>query len=253
MREIGNNIYDEYGKTLVTCNGQVQLGIWGHYSEIQMEAPLYLGDCQLEVKKIGAFTTINQRAVKHLTNNCVIECQSIGRFCMIAHSVHIGLINHPVDMLTNNIIFRYGDEKAAWADSFVIDHDIINEKRMRDIYIERATKSLPIIGNDVWIGYNATILNGVKVGDGAIIGAGSVVTKNIPPYAVVAGNPAKIIKYRFEKELINRLINISWWDYGPDILSGLDISSPKNCIDELEDRTEKREKKVYPTITMKTN
>ncbi|MDG6936809.1 MAG: CatB-related O-acetyltransferase [Nitrososphaerota archaeon] len=79
-----------------------------------------------------------------------------------------------------------------------------------------------IIGNDVWIGYGATILDDVKIGNGAIIGARAVVTKDIPDYAVVVGNPAKIVKYRFDQEKINKLLNLNWWE--------LDIEDIKNII-----------------------
>ncbi len=70
-----------------------------------------------------------------------------------------------------------------------------------------------IVGNDVWIGAKSTIMSGVKIGDGAIVGATSTVTKDVPPYAIVAGNPAKIIKYRFTEEQINSLLKISWWNW----------------------------------------
>lgn len=70
-----------------------------------------------------------------------------------------------------------------------------------------------IIGNDVWIGAKATIMSGVKIGDGSIVGATSTVTKDVPPYAIVAGNPAKIIKYRFTEKQINSLLSISWWNW----------------------------------------
>ena len=69
-----------------------------------------------------------------------------------------------------------------------------------------------IIGNDVWVGYGATILRGVNIGNGAIIGAGAVVTKDVPPYAVVAGVPAKIIRFRFDDNKIDSLQKSNWWD-----------------------------------------
>lgn len=69
------------------------------------------------------------------------------------------------------------------------------------------------IGNDVWIGKSATILSGITIGDGAVIGANSVVTKNVEPYSIVAGNPAKIIKHRFNDETIKKLLKIKWWDF----------------------------------------
>ena len=74
------------------------------------------------------------------------------------------------------------------------------------------------IGSDVWIGAGASIMTGVNVGDGAVIGANSVVTKDIPPYAVAVGVPAKIIKFRFDEDIINRLLKIKWWNYSKEAL-----------------------------------
>ena len=81
-----------------------------------------------------------------------------------------------------------------------------------------------IIGNDVWVGMGACILSGVSIGDGAVIGAKAVVAKDVPPYAIVVGNPGKIIKYRFDAETIQRLLAIAWWNW-PDerILSSMDL------------------------------
>ncbi|ELB2930005.1 CatB-related O-acetyltransferase, partial [Vibrio alginolyticus] len=68
------------------------------------------------------------------------------------------------------------------------------------------------IGNDVWIGANSTILSGIKIGNGAVVAAGSVVTKNVPPYAVVGGNPAEVIKYRLNETQISQLNDLKWWE-----------------------------------------
>ena len=73
-----------------------------------------------------------------------------------------------------------------------------------------------IIGNDVWIGAHTTIVNGVRIGTGAVIGAGAVVTKDIPPYAIVVGNPAHVIKYRFSEDVIHKLLAIKWWNWSPE-------------------------------------
>lgn len=70
-----------------------------------------------------------------------------------------------------------------------------------------------IVENDVWIGATSTIMSGVKISNGAVVGGGSVVTKDVPPYAIVAGNPAKVVKYRFTDEQIKKLLKISWWDW----------------------------------------
>lgn len=97
--------------------------------------------------------------------------------------------------------------------------NIMNEK-----WSKKSTphiKELPhkgdiVIGNDVWIGHKATIMPGVKIGDGAIIGAYSVVAKDIPPYAIAVGNPVKVIKYRFDEELIELLLKYKWWNKEED-------------------------------------
>lgn len=88
---------------------------------------------------------------------------------------------------------------------------------MRIILTLKVQKKV-IIGNDVWIGSHALILGGVKIGDGAVIGAGAVVTKDVPPYAVVGGVPARIIKYRFSQEIIDKLLEIKWWNLPENIL-----------------------------------
>ena len=73
-----------------------------------------------------------------------------------------------------------------------------------------------VIGNDVWIGYHATIMQGVTIGDGAIVGARAVVTKDVPPYAIVGGVPARILKYRFDESTRKKLLVLKWWDWDPE-------------------------------------
>lgn len=94
------------------------------------------------------------------------------------------------------------------------------------------TKRDVAIGNDVWIGRNSLILSGVNIGDGAIIGAGSVVTKDVHPYAIVAGNPAKMIRYRFDEKTIERLLKMAWWNW-PD--EKINTALPKIMSDNIAD------------------
>ena len=75
-----------------------------------------------------------------------------------------------------------------------------------------------IIGNDVWIGMYAIVNRGIKIGDGAVVASGAVVTKDVPPYAIVGGNPAKIIKFRFSPEIIEKLLAIKWWDWDESLI-----------------------------------
>ncbi len=80
------------------------------------------------------------------------------------------------------------------------------------------TKGDIVIGNDVWIGTESVILSGVEIGDGAVVGARSVVTKDVPPYAIAAGNPAKIIRYRFDEITIKKLMELKWWDWPMNVI-----------------------------------
>lgn len=131
--------------------------------------------------------------------NTTIRFSTIGKFCAIAWNVTIGAPNHEIYSLAlaeNDYIFP--DEKKESMPSF---HE-------KDCFI----------GNDVWIAAGAHVMRGVTVGDGAVVAANAVVTKDVPPYAIVAGVPAKIIKYRFSETVINRLIRISWWNLPQQIL-----------------------------------
>jgi chloramphenicol O-acetyltransferase type B len=118
----------------------------------------------------------------------------IGSFCSIASDVEIMLwADHRTDAIST---FPFG---------------ILWQMGTRNTYSKGDVK----IGNDVWIGRGATIMSGVTIGHGAVIGAKAVVAKDVPPYAVVVGNPGKIVKYRFSKEKIKRLLKLKWWDW-PD-------------------------------------
>ncbi len=133
----------------------------------------------------------------------------IGDFCSIAENVTILLGgNHPID----------------WVSSFPFGAIFKEFKGRCARYPEKMTKGDVIIGNDVWIGLNSTILSGITIGDGAIIAANAVVTKNVEPYAIVGGNPAKILKKRFSDEAISKLITIKWWNWEIDkIENNLDL------------------------------
>lgn len=120
-----------------------------------------------------------------------------GKFCSFAKNIRIFLDgNHPMTTFTTypfHLIFK-------------------------DIPLNNYGKENPTIGNDVWIANDVTIFSGVTIGDGAVIAGQSVVTKSVPPYAVVGGNPARILKYRFTEEQIKDLLELKWWDLPLDII-----------------------------------
>lgn len=127
-----------------------------------------------------------------------VEQATIGKYCSIARQTIIGVSGHNYQWVTTSPIItstHYG----------IIDHNIAEPQH-----------NAPVIGNDVWIGMNAIILRGVTIGDGAVVAAGAVVTKDVEPYSIVGGNPAKHIKYRFSKSTIEKLLEIKWWNWSSE-------------------------------------
>ncbi|HGM6067286.1 TPA: CatB-related O-acetyltransferase [Stenotrophomonas maltophilia] len=124
------------------------------------------------------------------------ESITIGAFCSIADEV---------------AIFGGGEHNAQWVTTFPLRIALGHPDALADGH--PATRGPTRIGNDVWIGHGATIMSGVTVGNGAIIGARAVVAKDVPPYAVVVGNPARVVRYRFDDEQIQALQRIQWWNW----------------------------------------
>jgi len=143
----------------------------------------------------------------------------IGSFTSIGTSVRIGHGTHPAEyMSTSPYIYlnRLGYKTAATP----------SHSEWEDI--------APVhIGNDVWIGDCAFIKNGVTIGDGAIIGAHSVVTHDVPPYAIAVGIPARVIKYRFPENIIRELLELKWWDLPDEIIKTLIYDDIQTCLAQL--------------------
>jgi acetyltransferase-like isoleucine patch superfamily enzyme len=141
----------------------------------------------------------------------------VGNFCSIAGGVHVYLGgNHRTDWVTT---YPFGH----------INKGIFNRFSGAG---HPATKGDVVIGNDVWIGDHATIMSGVTVGDGAVIANNSHVVKNVEPYSIVGGNPAKHIRYRFTAEQVVRLLEIKWWNWEDEKINRL---LPQLCCEEIDD------------------
>lgn len=134
----------------------------------------------------------------YVGRNSSLVCASVGKFCSIAGGCMIGAGKHTLNNISTSPIFteRTNGTGYSWI-----------EKSIEDPYSDKVE-----IGNDVWIGARVMIVGNVKIGNGAVVAAGAVVTKDVPPYAVVGGIPAKVIKYRFETQVINKLEKIQWWN-----------------------------------------
>ena len=161
---------------------------------------------------------------------------SIGRFCAIAGEVHTGEVEHPTQLLAMHSMFHF-DWSPVWPQSkdYYTENVEQYQKAVAASRAELSRKSTKInIGNDVWIGFRAYIRRGVTIGDGAIIATGAVVTKDVPPFAIVGGVPAKVIRYRFPPEIIARLMAAKWWDYGLPALKGVDMTNIEDAIARIE-------------------
>lgn len=139
----------------------------------------------------------------YVATNSKISLAKTGKFCSIGPNLVCGWGIHPKNGISTAPMF-YSTIKQNGATLCKTDK-IIERKQIT-------------IGNDVFIGANVTILDGITIGDGAIIGAGAVVSKNIPPYAVAVGSPIKVISYRFERDIIEFLLKIQWWNLPADEL-----------------------------------
>jgi len=142
---------------------------------------------------------INSEMEKHsfCGYDCDISNTTIGSFCSIASGVIIGGGMHPINWVGTSPVFYEG-------------RDSVKAKFSKH---KREKMKKTIIGHDVWIGQNVIIKQGLKIGTGSIIGMGSIVTKDIPPYSIYGGNPAKLIRERFDKETVDKLLKIEWWKF----------------------------------------
>ena len=167
--------------------------------------------------EIGDFT-YGIPEILHWGENAKLK---IGRFCSIAEEVKI---------------FLGGNHRIDWFTTYPFNSVPYFKKEGQDIMGHPTTKGDVEIGNDVWIGLGAVIMSGVKIGDGAVIGAYSILTKSVEPYEIVAGNPAKHIRYRFDQERIDFLKKIKWWDFPEDQIRKL---IPFLSTDDFETLDEK--------------
>jgi phosphonate metabolism protein (transferase hexapeptide repeat family) len=151
-----------------------------------------LADTSLHRVELGDYSYLGPR--------CMAGDARIGKFCAIAAEVRIGAPNHPMDRPSMHR-FSYCPEYYA--------ADAVRD----DGFFDRRKQDRAIIGNDVWIGHGVIVLPGVTVGDGAVLAAGAVVTKDVEPYTIVGGVPARLIRERFTRTIAGRLAHIAWWDW----------------------------------------
>lgn len=148
----------------------------------------------------------------------------IGKFCAFASGVRF-IMNGANHVLTGFSTFPFGIFGEAWREGFDVSS------------LAAGSRGDTVVSNDVWIGMEATIMPGVKIGDGAIIAAKSVVTRDVPPYAIVGGNPARLVRIRFEDAAVRRLLEIAWWDWPVDRITRNLAAIRGSDLDALENAT----------------
>ncbi len=166
-------------------------------SELDKTCVIYRG-VKIKSSKVGAYT--------YISNNTDVENAEIGKYCSIADHCRIGMSGHSLQYLSTSPVFTQKTNalKESWAEKNVFK----NKSKEERVYL----------GNDVWVGSHVLINGGVHVGDGACIAAGAVVVKDVPPYAIVGGVPAKVIRYRFTPDVIEELLRLKWWDMDEALL-----------------------------------
>jgi acetyltransferase-like isoleucine patch superfamily enzyme len=165
--------------------------------------------------RIGRYFSINDYAY--------VARAKIGRFTSFGARTAINPFGHPTNWLSIHE-FQYHPNSF----DFIAEYRAL-EKLPRETLFQHT-----VIGNDVWSGLNVTIMGDLTIGDGAILAAGAVVTKDVPAYAVVGGAPARVIKYRFPEKTIERLLTVKWWDLPLPLLNGLPFNDIATCLDRLE-------------------
>lgn len=170
----------------------------------------------------------------------------VGRYTSIANDVRRTGFSHPTDRFTTSPLTYSTDGNIVKA------HLNMQPSQFKIVSPGIEEESPIVIGNDVWIGQDVLILStGINIGDGAIVAAGSVVTKDVPPYAIVGGAPARVIKYRFEEHIIEKLMQLKWWQY--DFTHFSTVSGDDSIevfIEKMENLIEENKISVYRPKTI---
>ena len=177
-------------------HGYMRLNAGARIIQSDILGPLFLN----KNSQIGPSATVGRYF--GMNESCYVARATCGAYCAIGARTTINPFNHPTDWLSTHE-FQYHPNSFDWVEEY---RDLERLERTPDMF------AATTIGNDIRTGHNVNIMGGVTVGDGAAIAAGSVVTKDVPPYAIVAGVPATVKRLRFPEAIVERLLKARWWD-----------------------------------------
>lgn len=214
------------------------LDVRGRRIVIHHETPVQINNAPMLIYKdiyIGAYSFMRSGIVKHV--------KKIGRYCSIGPNVTIGEGEHPTTWLTSSPVAYYDLFKWDPKEQGLLKKRAVKQTPEND---KSVTHGLTTIGNDVWIGANAVIRRGVTIGDGAIVASGAVVSKDVEPYTIVGGIPAKVIRKKFDDKIVEDMMRVKWWEFNVNDLAGIPFDDPATCLQIIEEREAKGDLKRWP-------
>jgi acetyltransferase-like isoleucine patch superfamily enzyme len=226
-------IRDRFQETGIveTRNGKSRFGageyiVVGSLTEVGLPFGFYRG------------TRIPDMGFHSFSHSEIRKGMKVGNYCSIAEEVSLFGYQHPLDLLTTSPI-GYEPKLPIF--------DIPKAESADLNVLKKVPGKQTVVENDVWLGRRSMLKGGITIGTGACVGTAAIVTKDVPPYAIVAGNPARIIRYRFPEEVIAQLLETEWWTYPAKLLAKLDWTQPiDKVLKELE--TFKDEPRLPPKI-----